>query len=470
MSFRVKFYTVGKKKNSTYKPDESAQSRDFDCSIKENTSIIEPVLIIQYNDMTATPFGLNYCYIPSFKRYYWVKDWRNDNALWYAELKVDVLATYKEIIEKYNYYILRASTASDGDIIDSLYPMKPKIHRSVQTAGYLWQLEQSFDKVGTYVVGIVNKTGISNFYGFNPAQFKKFASAVFSDIKWMDFGSDITDGIAKMVMNPAQYITSVRWYPFGLSGTNMVGVTIGWWGVELPSGLVKLDSDYSKDFTLDVIPSSHPQISRGDYLNCYPYRTIRLYTPPFGFMEIDSSKVRAGDTIRNKVYVDYRTGVANWTASILKKDGAREDATYILGSVYGKIGFDVAVSDIKTDYASAIGTALGATSAGFSGNFIGASVGIGNAVAKTLSPEVSQKGLQGSTIGQYSPIRCFVESRLITNEDNADNGRPLCKNNTFVTLGNGYYVVENGSTPLKGAFDSEIDEVKNFLESGVYYA
>ena len=44
------------------------------------------------------------------------------------------------------------------------------------------------------------------------------------------------------------------------------------------------------------------------------------------------------------------------------------------------------------------------------------------------------------------------------------------KNNTFATLGEGYYIVENGSTPLKGAFDSEIDEVKNFLEGGVYYA
>ena len=466
MSFRVKFYTVGKKKNSTYKPDESAQSRDFDCSIKENTSIIEPVLIIQYNDMTATPFGLNYCYIPSFKRYYWVKDWRNDNALWYAELKVDVLATYKEIIEKYNYYILRASTASDGDIIDSLYPMKPQTHRSIKTLGYFWQLEQNFNLAGTYVVGIVNKNGISNFYGFNPAQFQKFASAVFSDIKWMDFGNDISDGIAKMVMNPAQYITSVRWYPFGITGTDMVGVTIGWWGVDLPSGLKKLDSDYYKEFSIDAVPDSHPQIARGNFLNCYPYRTIKFYTPPFGFMELDASKVRKRETIRYKIYVDYRTGISNWTASVAREN----DSTYIIGSVYGKVGFDVSVSDIKTDYASSIGTALGATSAGLSGNFIGAGIGISNAVLKTLSPEVSQKGMQGSTIGQSAPLRCFVESRLITDEDNADNGRPLCKNNTFATLGEGYYIVENGSTPLKGAFESEIDEVKNFLEGGIYYA
>lgn len=466
MSFKVKFYTVGKKKNSTFKPDESAQSRDFDCTIKENTSIIEPVIIIQYNDPTATPFGLNYCYIPSFKRYYWVKNWRNNNALWYAELKVDVLATYKEIIEKHNYYILRASTASDSDVIDSLYPMKPQPHRSVKTIGYFWQLEQNFNLSGTYVVGIVNKNGISNFYGFNPAQFQKFASAVFSDIKWMNSGTDISDGIAKMVMNPSQYITSVRWYPFGISGTDMVGVTIGWWGVDLPSGLKKLDSDYYKEFSLDVVPDSHPQIARGNFLNCYPYRNIRLYTPPFGFMELDASKVKKGETIRNKIYVDYRTGIANWTASIVSGN----DSTYIIGSVYGKVGFDVSVSDIKTDYASSIGTALGATSAGLSGNFIGAGIGISNAILKTLSPEVSQKGMQGSTLGQSAPLRCFVESRLITDEDNADNGRPLCKNNTFATLGEGYYIVENGSTPLKGAFDSEIDEVKNFLEGGVYYA
>lgn len=466
MSFIVKFYNVAKRKNSTYKPDESTQSRNFDCSIKENTSIINPVLIIQYNDMTATPFNLNYCYIPSFKRYYWVKNWRNDNALWYAELKVDVLSTYIETIENYSYYIVRSSTLSNGSIRDNLYPMYPRITRKIQNAGYFWQLDQTFDKVGSYVVGIINKTGISNFYKFSPTQFQKFANAVFSDIKWMDFGTDISDGIAKMVMNPAQYITSVRWYPFSVSGgTDMQGVTIGWWGLKLPTGLTKLESKYYETFTADVVPVSHPQISRGNFLNSQPYRSIRLYTPAFGFMEIDGSKVREGETVHNTIYVDFRTGFSQWIASV-----NIGDVSEILGTVYGKVGFDVAVSDIKTDYASSLSNALGAISSGLSGNFIGAGVGIGNAITQTLSPEITTKGTQGSTIGQTSPLRCYVDCHEIADEDKADNGRPLCTNNNFKTLGKGYYVVENGSTPLMGAFDSEIDEVKNFLEGGVYYA
>jgi hypothetical protein len=59
---------------------------------------------------------------------------------------------------------------------------------------------------------------------------------------------------------------------------------------------------------------------------------------------------------------------------------------------------------------------------------------------------------------------------LLVDEDRADNGRPYCKNGTFSALGNGYYEVENGSTPISGAYEAEIDEVRNLLESGVYYA
>ena len=466
MAFTATFYNVGKRKNSTWIPEINRQKLEYQCILKENTSMIEPIIIIQRDSATDVPVKLNYCYIKSFNRYYWVKNWRNDNALWYAELKVDVLASFRDTIINYNYYILRASTLSNSSIRDNLYPMYPQIYRRIQNAGYFWQLDQTFDKVGSYVVGIINKTGISNFYKFTPTQFQKFANAVFSDIKWMDFGTDISDGIAKMVMNPAQYITSVRWYPFSVSGgTDMQGVTIGWWGLELPTGLTKLESKYYETFTLDVIPVSHPQISRGNYLNSPPYRNIRLYTPAFGFMEIDGSKVREGETIHNTIYVDFRTGVSQWIASV-----TINEFTEILGTVYGKVGFDVAVSDIKTDYASSLTSALGAVSSGLSGNFIGAGVGIGNAIAQTLSPEVATKGSQGTTIGQTSPLRCYVDCHEITEEDNADNGRPLCKNNTFATLGMGYYVVENGSTPLVGAFDSEIDEVKNFLEGGVYYA
>ena len=36
--------------------------------------------------------------------------------------------------------------------------------------------------------------------------------------------------------------------------------------------------------------------------------------------------------------------------------------------------------------------------------------------------------------------------------------------------GTGYYIVSDGNTGLNNAYSDEINEVKSFLESGVYYA
>ena len=58
----------------------------------------------------------------------------------------------------------------------------------------------------------------------------------------------------------------------------------------------------------------------------------------------------------------------------------------------------------------------------------------------------------------------------ITDEDNADNGRPYCKNGTMKTLGKGYYIAENGNISITGAFENERVMIKNYLEGGVYYA
>ena len=58
----------------------------------------------------------------------------------------------------------------------------------------------------------------------------------------------------------------------------------------------------------------------------------------------------------------------------------------------------------------------------------------------------------------------------ITDEDRADNGRPYMKNGTMQALGAGYYVVENGSINVMGATRNEKEQIKQFLEGGVYYA
>ena len=58
----------------------------------------------------------------------------------------------------------------------------------------------------------------------------------------------------------------------------------------------------------------------------------------------------------------------------------------------------------------------------------------------------------------------------IVDEDRSDNGRPYMKNGTMQDLGAGYYVVENGAINVRGATRNEKEQIKQFLEGGVYYA
>ena len=65
----------------------------YTCLIKENTSIIDPVIILNTSDSIS---GYNYMYIPDFGRYYFIKDIISlNNNRWEIQAHVDVLESYK---------------------------------------------------------------------------------------------------------------------------------------------------------------------------------------------------------------------------------------------------------------------------------------------------------------------------------------------------------------------------------------
>lgn len=83
----------------------------LDGSLKDNTSITNPEILIEYNDPTA----FNYCYIDAFNRYYYVRDVvvvRNN--LLHISLKVDALESFKTQILTQNVIIEK--NTSDYDL------------------------------------------------------------------------------------------------------------------------------------------------------------------------------------------------------------------------------------------------------------------------------------------------------------------------------------------------------------------
>lgn len=86
----------------------------YSCSLKDTTSILNPVLIIRTSDPV---YNYNYLYIQEFGRYYFINDIKSvNNNVWEISAHVDVLETYKTAIlansavirrqtNKYNTYL-----------------------------------------------------------------------------------------------------------------------------------------------------------------------------------------------------------------------------------------------------------------------------------------------------------------------------------------------------------------------------
>jgi hypothetical protein len=68
----------------------------YSCALKDDTSVLDPVIIIQTSDNIYT---YNYMYISDFGRYYFINDIVSlNNNRWMIKAHVDVLETYKSSI------------------------------------------------------------------------------------------------------------------------------------------------------------------------------------------------------------------------------------------------------------------------------------------------------------------------------------------------------------------------------------
>lgn len=82
-----------------------------DCSLKDNTSMFRPVLLISSSTGYPEFDEMNYLYLPAFKRYYFIDDIISvGNNLWEIHCHVDVLYTYKEQILNQDAVIRRQQT------------------------------------------------------------------------------------------------------------------------------------------------------------------------------------------------------------------------------------------------------------------------------------------------------------------------------------------------------------------------
>lgn len=466
--FQIELFSLSKEENSTKRPTLGS-GESFTMQLKDSCSIIRPVIKFDIG-LTVNPSNYNFAYISEFGRYYFISDWTFSEALWYATLSIDVLATWKSNIGSSNLYVLRSASSSNENIVDRMYTTKGDITISRQDFPNIWETEINN---GFYVLGIINSeiggVGSVTYYSLNRVQMKTLNSFLMGDFNWLDIDiADMVEGIQKILFNPYQYIVSCYWFPFAQLEDNITIIKYGWWETS-SSGALMTQFVYSNNFTINI--PKHPQIaSRGNFLQSEPYSDYYLTFYPFGIVKLDSMDLYGKTYINIRVNVDLITGVGRLVVSA---------NSVVINSVLAQVAIPIQLSQVTTDYigmaqsaiSGAGNIAVGTSVGGAVGGIVSGVSAIGD-IAESLAPKVQTSGSGG---GFSSLLQSFTNDQIslygrflpLVDEDNTHRGRPLCELRTINTL-SGYTLIADGDIEINGT-QEENRQLKGYLENGFYY-
>ncbi len=459
MGFNVNLYTFSKKVNSTAVPTAGAVTHS--CIIKEPCGILNPSIGLNLG-LANSPAAYNYAYIPTFSRYYYIREWTFQNALWHASLEVDVLASWKAQIGAATCYVLRSSQSYNGAIVDRTYPAINTTTMEESQSTTPW-VTDSIEN-GIFVVGIAGQN--TTYYLFTYGALQLLFDALFSD--W--YAAELTENWSlafpqlKAQTNPLQYITSIMWMPFLTFGTVVDTIRVGW--VDVPVAAWRVDGSGLRYGQIDWTLRRHPQAeTRGAFLNNAPFSNYTLFYPPWGVIQLDPDVMANSDTISVIWGVDLRTGQG--TLTIAGGD------LHTMSWTHSQVGLHYQVSQVINKGYGMLQAFAPLVSAGaniISGNYVGAIANgiseIGNAAAAKI-PSATTIGSNGGLDSLRGIPAVQYEFKLIVSEDIDHRGRPLCENRQINTL-SGFVMVSDADINIP-ASKNEQDSIRTYMEGGFFY-
>ena len=466
----VTFYNFSKRKNSTAQP---AGGTSYTCVLKEGASSSRPEIMIKWNGSTS-PVSYNYAHIAAFNRYYWVNNWTYENRCWTASLSVDVLATYKTAIGSSSKYVLRSASSYDPEIADTIYPAKlKKSAGSAAPAGTGFNWATSLDG-GTIIIGIIgmnsgvayNVGGVS-YYAVTPTNYMQFLSDMYTQsislVNGESYGTTIGEAIKALsknllrsVTNPTQYIKSVMWFPFAFSTSTGVNPIVG--GITSTAVFKPL---------IDPIKSETVSFSLTEETSDYwkqlpPYKQTTAYLPPYGTFPLDMRKLAKANGLVCKIKTDAVSGLSHLLL-YSTATGQVNNPTY--ANTICQVGVPLNFSGVNTGNTS-FGTIASAAAGFATGDLLTAAAGITSAIgasAPTVESRSSYGGISGDIADKYVETVKYDP----VDEDNTEQGRPLCQVVTISSL-SGYVKCADGEITCS-ANEIEHSELESFLTGGFFY-
>ena len=479
--FNAHFYIFHKRKNSTKRP--SGDGTIFRITLKDPSSILNPLIMLE----CSNPRAYNYCYIPEFDRWYFVTDWTSDHGFWIASCSVDVLASWRTSIRSSRQYVLRSGSTYDGNIADPLYPGTDKIVSTTET--FTGDEEIFKQSEFSYVIGVVNGTpdadriGGVTYYILTEIELKSLMNALLGDASYLgDNGTfptlfGITKEVMQALVNPMQYIVESYLLPYNIALASQEYLTVGWWtlpGFESTkvrcAQAINAKGRYlvrSFDHTL----LTHPQHTRGAYMNGSPFTERTLYAQVFGDIPFDCNQLAVGNTdihvaVWGDIYGDCEliiTGKQN--GNVICKRQANVASPFKISQMYqDRIGM---AKNAIQQVTSGAGFALGMLKSDDMG--ISAGGGYAGACLDSLSasfPLMAAEGNRGSIYGINTDWQLVNKFTYCVDDDYSQRGRPLCQDKTLSDL-SGYVQILDPDIEF-ACYDSEYDQIAQFMTSGFF--
>ena len=478
MAFNITLYSYNKRTNSLDRPTGGGTTES--CVMKTVSSVMNPVITIADPNNNIPLY--NYAYISSFDRYYFIDDIRYNTGVWTLSLRCDVLASFKEDILSSTQYVLRSASDKDGNIVDNMYPTKSTSTKGKTYAGKVTinagsPISNYFDGVlfmGCFVVQVIsdNVAGVTA-YAMNNSAFVSFLNNMMSYVP-TDM-SDVSNGIAKALYDPIQYITSVRWYPVFPdkdAGTARTSINIGPYTITGISGTCNsFDSSIWDDMYCDLTVTKHSDAASYPYTQLSPFSKYDLYFEPFGLIPLDTTKLYGVTEMRIHWYLEYETGMAH--LSVVDKNNTGN----LIASSSALFGIELPITQLTVDYigagASVIGGGVSTALNMLTGNVLGA-IGsgisaIGNGI-NSMIPEAQTKGTPGSFLIFRGESPClYYQFMNVVDRDNTRFGSPLCQSKTLSTI-SGFTVCQDAVVDYTTSFPTsdEVTQIEDLLNSGVF--
>lgn len=525
MSFLAQFYKYGKRENSfrVPYPDEAIESFTQSVELKDTTSVINPVILVNLDGIAEAHdtaiYRYNYIYIPKFERYYYIDDWVYTPPLWAAYCHVDALGSWRYPVLEHTFYLTRTSYDDQGNLLfnanvgDSKYPVicTAPVYQETSTGN------PYSGKEGVYVVGIINSSsnnGAVTYYVFNKIGFNYFCSVLFNySSGWLNIDpTEISEDLQKALVNPFQYVVSCQYLPLNVgdiasvrSGTTTT-ISFGWWSVTVPQGAAIVETSARIRYTTSLLIPRNAS-KRGYYLNLSPYAMYTLRYYPYGTINIDSEAIANWSTLDLYSDVDIVTGKGILNIAV---NGFNNP----LQTIEAQVGVPIPTAALQTSYQN---IATGSTAAMAAGATMVGKLTDGSALTKdwtTAKPNtelgffkgfkqyvkdvasdlISQvpdpqdlkqtaadifnvavaacttaeiRGMQGMASG-YDSQSLTLSARFlpIAKEDLEHTGRPYMDSRKLSTV-RGFTIVKDADINIP-CTDREKKTIISYLESGVY--